>query len=85
MVTFRFIVKDPLGLHAKTAGILVREALKCSSEVTVKKGERQGNAKLIFQVMVLNVKAGDELEVIVDGKEEEKDAAALKIFYQEHI
>ncbi len=85
MVSFTFTVKDTLGIHARAAGILVREALKCSGEVTLRKGERQGNAKLIFHVMTLNIRAGDEVEVSVDGEHEEEEAAMLKAFYQEQL
>lgn len=85
MVSFTWKVRDPLGLHAKTAGLLVREALKCSSEVRLKKDEKEGNAKLIFHVMTLNVHEGDEVEVMVSGEHEAEEAAALKEFYQENI
>lgn len=85
MVSFTWKVRDPLGLHAKTAGVLVREALKCSSEVWLKKDEKEGKAKLIFHVMTLNVHAGDELEVMVSGEHEVEEAAALKEYYQKHI
>ena len=41
MVKITFTVHDEMGLHARPAGELVKEAVKCSSEVTIRKGERQ--------------------------------------------
>ena len=45
MVKITFTVHDEMGLHARPAGELVKEAVKCSSEVTIRKGEKTGNAK----------------------------------------
>ena len=80
MVKFSFIVKDELGLHARPAGQLVKEAAKCTSKVTLKKGEKTGDAKRIFNVMGLSVKGGDEVEVMVEGEKEQEEAAALEAF-----
>lgn len=85
MVKFTFKVHDEMGLHARPAGELVREAIKCSGQVTIRKGEKTGNAKRLFNVMSLNVKANDEVEIIVEGEKEEEEAAALEAFIKENI
>ncbi|MBD5502158.1 MAG: HPr family phosphocarrier protein [Lachnospiraceae bacterium] len=85
MVKFSFVVKDEMGLHARPAGQLVKEAAKCTGKVTIKKGEKSGDAKRIFNVMGLSVKHGDEVEIIVEGEKEEEEAAALEAFVAENI
>lgn len=86
MVRFTFTVKDPLGMHAKTAGIFVKEALKYTEEeVIVRFGDKQGNAKLIFHVMTLNIKGGDQVEILVSGPNERQTAASLQAFYEANI
>lgn len=85
MKTFTFTVKDEQGLHARPAGELVKEAVKCSSKVTIRKGEKTGDAKRIFNVMGLSVKANDEVEITVEGENEEEEAAALEAFIKENI
>ncbi len=80
MQKFTFKVKDELGLHARPAGELVKEAVKCSSKVTIRKGDKTGDAKRIFNVMGLSVKSGEEVEITVEGENEEAEAAALKKF-----
>lgn len=82
MVKFSFTVKDELGLHARPAGLLVKEAAKCSSKVTIKKGEKSGDAKRIFNVMGLSVKHNDEVEIIVEGEKEAEEAEVLKAFVE---
>lgn len=85
MVSFTFVVKDEMGLHARPAGLLVKEAAKCSSKVTLKKGEKTGDAKRIFNVMSLSVKGNEEVEIIVEGEKEAEEAAALQAFVEENI
>ena len=85
MVKFMFTVNDPMGLHARPAGLLVKEAAKCSSEVTICKGEKTGDAKRIFNVMGLSIKANEEIEIRVEGEKEAEEAAALEAFIKENI
>ncbi len=85
MVTFTFTVKDEVGLHARPAGLLVKEAAKCSSKVTIRKGEKSGDAKRIFNIMGLAIKCGEEVEMVVEGDKEQEEAAALEAFVKENI
>lgn len=83
MVRFTFQVKDPAGLHARPAGLLVKEAIKCTGKVTIRKGQRTGDAKRIFNVLSLSIKANEEVEIMVEGDREQEEADALKAFIQE--
>lgn len=85
MVKFTFVVNDEMGLHARPAGALVKEAAKCSSKVTIRKGEKTGDAKRIFNVMGLSIKADEEVEITVEGEKEAEEAAALEAFVRENI
>lgn len=85
MVKFTFVVNDEMGLHARPAGMLVKEAVKCSSKITMRKGEKTGDVKKIFNVMSLSVKANEEVEITVEGENEQEEAAALEAFIRENI
>lgn len=85
MVTFHYVIQDPLGIHARPAGLLVKEAGKLASEITIANGGRQGDAKKIFSVMSLGVKQKDEIIVTVEGASEEEDAKALKAFFETNL
>lgn len=85
MVTFEFEIRDPSGLQAGPAGQLVKEAISCSSKVTIRKGEKSGDAKLIFHVLSLSAKRGDRLEIMVEGEREQEEASRLKAFVEEHM
>lgn len=85
MVKFSFVVNDPMGLHARPAGELVKAATKCSSKVTISKGGKSGDAKRIFNVMGLSIKAKEEVELTVEGDNEVEEAATLEAFIKENI
>ncbi len=83
MVSFTFMVNDEMGMHARPAGLLVREAAKCTGKVTIRKGEKTGDAKRIFNVMGLSIKAHEEVEITVEGDREKEEAQALELFLKE--
>mgnify|MGYP002508229687 CR=1 FL=1 len=85
MVTFRFTIQKPSGLLVEPAGQLVKEAIQCTSKVTLRKGEKSGDAKLIFHVLSLSIKAAQEVEVIVEGEDEQEDAERLEMFIKKNI
>ena len=85
MVSFKFVVNDKMGLHARPAGLLVKEAAKCTGKVTIRKGEKTGDAKRIFNVMGLSIKADEEVEITVEGDKEKEEAKALQDFIKENI
>lgn len=84
MTNFTFIVKDPMGLHVRPAGLLAKEAMKYTSKITLTKGDKSGDAKRIFNIMGLGIKSGDTVEVTVEGEKEAEDKAALEAFVREN-
>lgn len=67
MKTFDYTVKDELGIHARPAGLLVKEAKNFTSKITIKKGEKEVDATRVMAVMALGVKQGETVTVNVDG------------------
>ncbi len=85
MKSFIHAVNNPEGIHARPAGILVKEAQKYDCEVTLVKAGKQADLKRLFAVMGLGVKQGAEVEVRVAGSDEEQAAAELAAFMKEHF
>ena len=77
MQTFMYTVKVPVGLHARHAGLIVKEAKLYQSAITVERGERSADARHLMALMALGVKQGDVLKITVEGVDE--DLAALKM------
>ena len=85
MKEFEFVVTDPQGIHARPAGLLVQEAKKFESNISVFKGARKGNLKKIFTVMALGVKQGETIKVQVEGADEEQAASTVEAFLKENF
>ena len=85
MKEFEFVVTDPQGIHARPAGLLVKEAQNFESNISVFKGARKGDLKKIFTVMALGVKQGETIKVQVEGADEEQAASTVEAFLKENF
>nr|WP_294490520.1 HPr family phosphocarrier protein [uncultured Mediterraneibacter sp.] len=85
MKEFKYVITDPEGIHARPAGILVKQAGGYESSVKITKGEKSADAKRIFGVMGLGVKTGEEVTITVEGADEEKAASELETFFKENL
>lgn len=85
MKQFTYVITDEAGIHARPAGLLVKEAAKFASTTTIAKGAKKGDLKRIFGVMALGVKKGEEIIVTCDGADEDAAAAALEAFFQANL
>ncbi len=85
MKEFVYTITDPEGIHARPAGLLVKEAAKYPCNVTIAKDGREVDAKRIMGVMSLGVKNGQEITMRTDGDQEEAAAQALSAFLKENL
>ena len=60
MKSFNYTVKDEVGIHARPAGLLVKEVKKYASKVTITKDGKSADASKLMAVMSLGVKCGLE-------------------------
>ena len=80
MKEFKHVIADPMGMHARPAGMLVKACAGFASKVTVTAPTGTADAKRLMAVMRLAAKQGMELTVTVEGADEEKAAAELQAF-----
>lgn len=85
MTEFEWEIKDQFGIHARPAGLLVREAGRFESEIKIIKDGKEADAKKLFGVMGLGVKMDDKIIVKINGSDEEDAANALKKFLKENL
>lgn len=85
MTRFAYTITDPDGLHARPAGLLVKQASKYKSKLTITKdGETVGLDRL-FAVMALAVKQNDTVIITAEGEDELVAADELKAFFNAHF
>ena len=87
MREFEFVIGDPLGIHARPAGQLVKETQRFESEctVTVERNGKSASLKKLLAVMGLGAKGGDRLKVTVQGRDEEAAARAIERWLKENL
>lgn len=85
MKSFTYVIKDKEGIHARPAGIVVAEAKKYASTVSITNKGKTADLKRIFGVMGLCVKSGEEVSVSIEGTDEEAAATALLKTFQENL
>lgn len=85
MKSFNYCIKDEIGIHARPAGLLVKEAKNFTSKATLVKGEKSADLTKLMAIMSLGVKCGDTITVQVEGEDEEAAVTALESFFQTNL
>ncbi len=85
MKEFKYIITDPEGIHARPAGVLVKQATGYACAVKIAKDGREVDAKRIMGVMSLGVKCGTEITVKCDGEGEDIAIVELEAFFKENL
>ena len=78
MVEFEFTVKDPVGLHARPAGRIVKEAAKFKSRIVLEANGKSVEATRLLALMGLRIKQGASVKVSVEGEDETVCAEAFR-------
>ena len=85
MKSFVYVITDKEGIHARPAGVVVAEAKKYASNVTIENKGKSADLKRIFGVMSLCVKCGEEVVIKVEGADEDAAAEALEKVFKENL
>ena len=85
MREFKHVITDDAGIHARPAGLLVKEVSKFQSDVKIKKGEKEVDAKRLFGIMGLAAKKGDEIIMTADGADEAEAIVAIEEFLKANL
>ncbi|MCR5865661.1 MULTISPECIES: HPr family phosphocarrier protein [Aquincola] len=77
MLKTKLIISNKLGLHARASAKLTKLAGSFASEVFLSRNGRRVNAKSIMGVMMLAAGMGAELELDVEGPDEQQAVDAI--------
>jgi phosphotransferase system HPr (HPr) family protein len=80
MKEFSYTITDPLGIHARPAGIFAKKMLEFSSKVSLIRGDDASDGKKLIALMKLRVKNGETVTVRAEGDDEEAAIEAAKSF-----
>ena len=85
MKEFEYKITDAAGLHARPAGLLVKEAKKYASRITVFANGKECDASRLMALMAMCIKCDTVVRVTVEGEDEALCAAALEDFFKNNL
>ncbi len=86
MKKFDYVITDPVGIHARPAGLLVKEIKKYTGTTfTIHKGEKSVNMLKLMALMGMGIKQGDTVTVEIEGGDEEAVPNAVETFFKENF
>lgn len=85
MKIFNYIITDEIGIHARPAGLLAKEAKNFDSTITISCNGKKADAKKLMALMAMGVKHNDEITVTVEGGDEELVAAHMEAFFKNNL
>ncbi|MDO9091143.1 MAG: HPr family phosphocarrier protein [Rubrivivax sp.] len=78
MIKSSITINNKLGLHARASAKLTKLAGSFSSDIHLSRNGRRVNAKSIMGVMMLAAGMGSEVEIEVEGVDEQAAMGALR-------
>ena len=85
MKSINYTIKDSLGIHARPAGALVKEAGKFKSDLTISKDDKTGDLKKIFSLMGLNIRYNDTITITANGDDEDVAINTIENFLNSNL
>lgn len=87
MKEFQYTITDPIGVHARPAGLLAKAAKGLDSTITITKadGSKSAAATKLMAIMGMGIKSGETVKVTVEGGSEEANCASMEQFFKENL
>lgn len=86
MKSFTYTITDPVGIHARPAGLLVKAAKEFpKTDILLIKDDNTIKCTQMIKLMGMGIKAGDTVTISVDGLQEDEALAAMQKFFQENL
>ena len=85
MKEFTYVITDEIGIHARPAGMLVKEAKAFTSKITLEAKGKTADATKLMAVMSLGVKNGAEVVIKAEGDDEDAAIAKMEEFMKENL
>lgn len=87
MKKINYTVAAEAGIHARPAGLLVKQAASFKSDIKLLNEEngKEADLKRLMAVMALGVKQGNSIVVTVEGEDEDEAYTVLESFLNENF
>lgn len=85
MKSFEYTIKDALGIHARPAGMLVKEAKEYSSAIQITVDDKSADATRLLAIMGMGIKCGATVKVTAEGADEAEAAKGMETFFRTNL
>ncbi|MDR0722644.1 MAG: HPr family phosphocarrier protein [Treponema sp.] len=85
MKEYAYTITDPVGIHARPAGLLIKELSQFSSVITISRGTDSCDGKKLLALMKMRVKQGETIVVKAEGPDEDAVIEGAKAFLSAHL
>lgn len=85
MKEFTYTVTNPIGIHARPAGMLAKKAKEFESVCTITMGDKTQKITQLMMLMAMGIKQGDTVTVRADGADEERAIAELEAHFKANL
>ena len=85
MVDRKAVVQNEAGIHCRPSAILVKEGCSYDGEILVTAASGTCNLKSALELIMLGLERGTELNIRVEGPNEEAEAAKLVELFETHF
>lgn len=85
MKDFEYVIKEAAGIHARPAGLLVKEAKKYGSKIILHMDGKEAEATKLLSLMGMAVKCGSKVVVEISGDDEENAYLNMLTFFEDNL
>jgi phosphocarrier protein len=85
MTEFSYTITDPVGIHARPAGLFIKKLEGFTSIITVMRGGDICDGRRLLALMKMRVKQGDTITVKAEGEDEDAAAKAAMEFLSSNL
>lgn len=78
-------IKNPTGLHARPAAVLVETANKFKSNIRIEKDGKIADAKSILEIMSLGINVASKIKITAEGEDEEEVLKKLLELFEKNF
>ncbi len=81
-ITRTVVVRNPQGLHARPADLLVREASRYQADISLEKDGYRVDCKSILSLLTLGAQCGTEMSLYAEGADAEHAVAMIAELFE---
>ena len=82
MREIKYVVTNPLGVHARPCALLAQCCVNYKSEVLVKSNDKTADGRNVLNLLALRIKYGDTMVITIEGEDEDVAAPIIEEFFK---